>query len=141
MATQMGRPRGRDSSTDYRGGMGSGEWWGMLTQQVNTLSSISAENQQAMQQLLTKTSQMVSRQEMEDILEKRFMDRQESELIHKALERRVEDLETHQRGQPAVTRSWLTLALSASGCLVTLVGVFTSAFMALLIFGLEHFIK
>src|SRR5690348_12863110 len=110
MATQIGRPRGREASSDYRGGgMGSAEWWGMLTQQVNTLSTISAENQQAMQQLLTKTSQMVSRQEMEDILEKRFMDRQESELVHKALERRVEQLESHQRGQPAVTRSWLTI--------------------------------
>ena len=83
--------------------MGSAEWWGMLTQQVNTLSTISAENQQAMQQLLTKTSQMVSRQEMEDILEKRFMDRQESELVHKALERRVEQLESHQRGQHLFT--------------------------------------
>lgn len=139
MATQMGRPRERD--TMYRGQMGSAEWWGMLTQQVTTLNQISTENQQAMQQLLAKTGQMVSRPEMEDILEKRFMDRQESELLYKTLERRVEQTENQLRVQPAVTRSWLMVILTGGGCLMSLLGIFIPVFMTLLMFGLQQLLK
>lgn len=134
------RQRGRGPVGSYREESGV-DWGGVVAQQVANLGQISSENQQTMQQLLAKTAQMVTHQEMEEVFQKRVMGRQESELIHESLERRLEQIEGQLKVQPAITRSWLMVALSAGGCLVTLLGIFTSVVMGLLIFGLQYLIK
>lgn len=112
-------------------------WRALMVQNVANLTHISSENQTALQQLLVKTGQMMTRQEVEEVLDKRVVGRQEYEANHNALKHRVEELEE----QPNITRTWLMIALTGGGCGVTLLGIFTSVLMGLLLFGLEHLIK
>lgn len=112
-------------------------WRAIMAQNVANLTHISGENQMALQQLLVKTGQMVTRQEVEDILDKRVVGRLEYEAKHASLTQRLEDLEA----APNITRTWLMIAMTGGGCGVTLLGIFTSVLMGLLLFFLEHLIK
>lgn len=112
-------------------------WRAIMAQNVANLTHISSENQNALQQLLVKTGQMMTRQEVEDVLDKRVVGKQEYEAKHNALKQRVEDLEH----QPSITRTWLMIILTGGGCGVTLLGIFTSVIMGLLLFFLDHLVK
>lgn len=108
-----------------------------MAQNLANLTHVSSENQSSLQQLLVKTSQMMTRQDVEDVLDKRVVGRQEYDAKHMALRQRVDDLEA----QPSITRTWLMIALTGGGCAVTLLGVFTSVVMGLLLFFLQYVIK
>lgn len=108
--------------------------WRAVAQNAANLRQLSSENQQALQQVLTKMGQMVTRQELEDILENRFVGRQEFAARQEALrewQQRIDD-------QPNVTRTNLGLWIAGGGCLATIFSAVASVAMGLLLFGLEH---
>lgn len=112
-------------------------WRGIMAQNIANLTHISSENQNSLQQLLVKTGQMMTRQEVEDILDKRVVGRLEYEAKHASMIQRLEDLEA----APGVTRTWLMIIMAGGGCGVTLLGIFTSILMGFFLFLLEHLIK